>query len=214
MEHGHGPVGPAGSVHELLVALPELFHFPLAVGIGLGHTDAGDAALHGGVDCGVAFAAVIEGPAHGPAEIERHHHQNGHTGEDDQGQYRVDHDQVAKGQNDHHRADQQILGAVVGQLADLEQVAGDAGHDAAGLMVVVEPEGLLLQVGEQILTHLGLHLHAYHMAVVLHEIPHQHAQYVQSQHDQSGCDDGGVHFLRDIDIEHFVGHDGVYHADD
>ena len=43
---------------------------------------------------------------------------------------------------------------MVGQLAHLEQIAGDACHNASGLVVVIEAEGLFLQMGEQILTHL------------------------------------------------------------
>ena len=35
------------------------------------------------------------------------------------------------------------------QLADLKQVAGDAGHNAAGLVVVEVGEGQFLQMGEQ-----------------------------------------------------------------
>ncbi len=66
---------------------------------------------------------------------------------------------------------------------------------------------------EQILAHLGLHLHADDMAVVLHEKAQQHADYVQGKHHQARNDNGGVHFFRDINIEHLVGHDGVYHAD-
>ena len=120
VEHGHGPVGPAGSVHELPVALPELLDLPLAVGVGLCHADAGDAALHRGVDGGIALAAVVKGAAHCLAEVQGHHHQNRYAGEDDQGQYRVDHYQVDEGQDDHHGADQQVFRAVVGQFAHLE----------------------------------------------------------------------------------------------
>ena len=51
------------------------------------------------------------------------------------------------------------------------------------------------------------------MAVVLHKIAQQHTYYVQCQHDQAGNDDGRVHFFGDIDVEHFICHYRVNHAD-
>ncbi len=126
VELGHGPVSPAGGIHKLPVALPEFLHLPGAVGIGLGDADAGDAALHGGIDGGVALAAIVKGTAHGPAEVQGDHHQNRNTGKDNQGQDGIDQKQVGKGQQDHHRADEQVFRAVVGQFADLEQITGDA----------------------------------------------------------------------------------------
>ena len=71
-----------------------------------------------------------------------------------------------------------------------------------------------LQVGKQILPHLGLHLHADDVAVILHKVAQQHPDDVQTQHDCTGDDDGGIHFLRDVDIQHLVGDHGVDHADD
>ena len=90
MELSHGPVSPAGGIHKLLVAFLEFLHLAGAVGIGLGDTDARDAAFHRGIDGGIALAAVVEGTAHGPSEVQGNHHQNGHTGEDDQSQDRID----------------------------------------------------------------------------------------------------------------------------
>ena len=50
----------------------------------LGHTDAGDAAFHGGIDGGVAFAPGIKGAAHGLAHVPGNNHQDRHAGENDQ----------------------------------------------------------------------------------------------------------------------------------
>ena len=68
-------------------------------------------------------------------------------------------------------------------------------------------------MGEQVLAHLGLHFHTDDMTVILYEIPKQHTHNVQGQYHQARKDDGGIHLLGDIDIEHFVGDDGVYHTD-
>ena len=100
------------------------------------------------------------------------------------------------------------------QFTHLKQVAGHTGHDPAGLMVIVEPEGQLLQMAEQILPHLRLHLDADQMAVILNEIPKQHSDDIQNQHSHAGDNDRGVHLLGNVDIEHLVGHYRVDHAND
>ena len=50
------------------------------------------------------------------------------------------------------------------------------------------------------------------MAVILDEIAQQHTDYVQGQYNDTGHDNSGIHFLRDIDIEHFVGYNRVHHT--
>ena len=80
-------------------------------------------------------------------------------------------------------------------------------------MVVIEAEGQLLQMAEQIQTHLGLHTHTDQMTVVLHKVAQQHTDDVQRQHHQTGDNDGGIHLLRNVHIEHIARHNGIYHAD-
>ena len=126
----------------------------------------------------------------------------------------MDGEEINEGQHDHHRADEQIFRPVVGKLADLKQVGGDAGHDSSRFVVVKKAEGKLFKMGKEILTHPGLHPHADHMTVILDEIAHQHPQSVQRKHDYA-CDyDGLVPFFGNVDIQHIVGHDGVDHADE
>ena len=64
------------------------------------------------------------------------------------------------------------------QLAHFKEVAGDTGHDTSCLVIVIEAEGLLFQMGEEILAHPGLHLYADHMPVILDKIAQQHAQHI------------------------------------
>ena len=67
--------------------------------------------------------------------------EEGDAGDDDEGQPDIDGGQVDKG--DHHRngGDEQILGTVVSQLADVHEIAGHAGHDLTRLVVVIEGKG-------------------------------------------------------------------------
>ena len=214
VELRHGVIGAAGGVDEGLVPTGELFHLAVGVGVCLGDADAGDTAFHCGVDDGVAGATVIEGALHGLAEVHRDHHENGNAGKDDQRQDRVDGEQIDEGEDDHDRADEQVFGAVMRQLADLKEVTGDTGHDAAGLVVVVETEGKLLQMVEEILAHLRLHLNADDVPVILNEIAQKHTDHVEREDDHTRDDDGGIHLFGDVDVKHISRHDGVDHADD
>ncbi len=73
--------------------------------------------------------------------------------------------------------DEQVLGAVVGQLGDLKEVAGDPAHQLAGAVLVVEGEGQVLHVAEQVPADIRLHPHAQQVApvgddVVEHALEH------------------------------------------
>ena len=200
MEPGHGPVGVSGGRDEFPVSRLEFLHFAVHVGVGFRDADARDAALNGRVDSGVAFPSVVKGLPHALTEVEGNGDQYRHAGEHDERQDPVDRHQVNERQDDHDGTDEQVLRAVVGQLADLEKVAGEPCHDAPRLVVVVEAVGQLLQMCEQIAAHLGLHLHADDVPVVLDEIPQQHADQVQKENGAAGDDDGAVHLFRDVDV--------------
>ena len=65
------------------------------------------------------------------------------------------------------------------QLADLEEVVGHAGHDRAGFVVVEKGEGQPFEMGEQLPTHLRLHIGPHHVPLILHEIAQQHPHEVE-----------------------------------
>ena len=125
----------------------------------------------------------------------------------------MDGGQIAQGEQHREGADQQVLRAVVGQLADVEEVVGHPAHDLAGLVVVKEAEGQPLQVTEQVPAHLGLHLGAHHVALVLDEVVQQHPHEVQPQQRQPGDHHHPVVPVGDQVVEHPPGHDGVDHRD-
>ena len=126
----------------------------------------------------------------------------------------IDGAKIGEGSHDHHAADEQVLRAVVSQLTDFKQVAGQPGEDGAGFVIVEEGVGQLLQMGEQVAAHLLLHLHADDMAVVLDEVVEQHTDDVQTQNHQAGNNDLIIEPVGDQIVEHFIGHHGVDHADD
>ena len=121
--------------------------------------------------------------------------------------------QINEGHDDRNTRDEKIFRAVVRQLAHLKEVGGDAGHNTTGLVIVIKAEGELLQVVEQVAAHLRLHTYADGVTVILHEIAQKHTQHVKRQHDAARHDDGGIHFVRDVFVEHLSRHDGIDHTD-
>ena len=211
-EPRHRFVGAARGADEFLVALLELFDLPRRVRVRFCDADSRDAALDRRVDRRVALAPVFERLPHPLPEVKRHPHEDRNAREDDQRQQRLDAHQVRERQNYHHRTDQKVFGAVVGQLAHLKKVAGNSRHQAPGLVVVVKAEGQLLQVVEQVGAHLRLHSDADHVAIVLHEVPQQHPDHIENEHGCAGDHDGGVHLFGNVFVEHFVRDDRVDHS--
>ena len=181
----HRPVGLLARLDELGVALLELFGLLVGVGEGLRHAYAGNAALKRRIDHGDALAALGEGVAHALAAEQRDHSHDRHAGEYDQRQRHGNRAEIDERANDHDAADQQVLRAVMRQLAHVHQVVGHAGHDLAGLVLVVEGIGQRLELVEHIRAHLRLHPHAHHVAVILHEIAQQHPDGVERQQRQA-----------------------------
>jgi hypothetical protein len=100
--------------------------------------------------------------ARGEPGDERHDHGR------DQCQLDIDHQHECERAGEGHHRNEQILGAVMGDLADLLQVLGDAGDEVARLVVVVEAEGEFLQVVEGLAAHVGLDVDAQHVAPIDH----------------------------------------------
>ena len=106
-------------------------------------------------------------------------------------------------------ADDQVFRAVVGQLTDLLEVAGEAAHDLAGLVLIVVAEGELLQVVEEVGAHVGLHPHAHDMALVLNEEIQAHPQQVDQQYADAGDDDHPVVPVGYQVVKHGPGDHGI-----
>ena len=209
VELGHGLVLVPAGLHIHAVAALEFFLFLRGVGKGLGDPDAGDGALQRGIDLGDGLAALPEGQGHFVPDFDGNHQQHRHTQENDQGQPEVDGGKIDKGNDHGDGADDEILRAVMGQLADLLEVAGEAAHDLAGLMGVVVAEGELLQVAEKIPAHMGLHPDAHNVTLVLNEEVQPHPHQIDEQHADTGYHDHPVIPVGDQVVEHGPGDHGV-----
>ena len=142
---------------EHLVGLVEALLLLRLVGERLGGADAGQAGLDGGVDGaglllgGAGRIAHLTAAAHGRPQQHRHQHQQ--------------HQRQLPPHGEHHRqraedgdeGDEQVLRPVVGQLRQLEQVAGQAAHELAGAVLVVEVEAQLLHMVVQVAADVRLH---------------------------------------------------------
>ena len=106
-------------------------------------------------------------------------------------------------------------GAVVSKLADLEKVGGHTGHDLTRFVLVVEGEGKLLDVCEEVAAHLCLHSDTDEVTVILNEVAQEEADYVERE-DDGTC--GNYHFcrLRSVkeSLEHRFCDDGIDHANE
>ena len=84
---------------------------------------------------------------------------------------------------------------MVGQLGDLKEIVGGPAHELSGAVLVVEGEGQVLHMAEQIPAYVRLDAHAHHVAPVGdHEIHHR-AQGVGRQQQAHDGEEGGVQAL-------------------
>ena len=102
-------------------------------------------------------------------------------------------------QQDHERYDdlnpgnEKLLGAVVCEFRDIEQVAGQAGHQLADFCVVVVSERKVLEMVKEIPAHIGFDASAHKVAARLHIIsakriddPEEQIQQPKLQHPWDG----------------------------
>ena len=105
---------------------------------------------------------------------------------------------------------------MVGQLGDLKEVAGDPAHQLAGAVLVVEGEGQILHMGEQVPADVGLHPHAQQVAPVGDdevEYTLEHIGQGQGGHDG---EEGGKELVGQQGLHGPAGHHGeeqVHNAD-
>ena len=103
---------------------------------------------------------------------------------------------------------------MVSKLTDLKKVGGHSGHDLTRLVLVIEGEGKLLNVREEVAAHLRLHSDTDKVTVILNEIAQEEADHVEREDD---CRRGDDHFCRLCSVkkscEHFLRDDGIDHSD-
>ena len=167
---------------EHLVGPVKALLLGLLVGEGLGGADAGQSGLNGGVDGaglglgGAGGGAHLLPPPQGHGQQHREQHQQ--------------HQRQLPAQDEHHRQraqnghqrDEQVLRPMVGQLRQLEQVVGQAAHQLAGAVAVVEVKAQLLDVVIEVPAYVGLHPDAEGVAPVGHHEVQRRAQEIRRHH--------------------------------
>lgn len=146
----------------------------------------GDAHARHGVLQVRVHLADLHARAHGRAPqlaplAGREPDQQGDEREDDEGQRHVQGAEQEEGARQHHQGDEEVLGAVVGQLRDLEGVVDDAGHQGSRSGSVEEGEGQALEVVERLAPDVHLDAHAHDVSVVLDEVVQARAERVEPQ---------------------------------
>ena len=148
VEQTHSLVEAVFGALELLVGGGEPVGLHLLVAEGLGGADTGKA----GFDLGVDVTGFLFHSSGGPAHVSAH----GHYDNDEQGDHDADHKcqlpadlcHDDEGADDRTDGGDNILRAVMGQLRQLEQIGGEAAHQLAGAVAVIEIEAHILHVGK------------------------------------------------------------------
>ena len=167
---------------EHLVGLVEPLLLGFFVGKGLGGPHAGQTGLDGGVDGAGLDLGGPGGGAHLPAAAQGHGQQDRQQHQQYQRQLPAQGEHHRQRAHDGHQGDEQILRPVVGQLRQLKQVTGQAAHQLAGAVAVVEVEAQLLNVAVQIAADIRLHADAEGVAPVGHHEVQRRAQYIGGHH--------------------------------
>ncbi len=163
---GHDAVGLQLGLLVGAVVGGEELALVVLVGEGLHRADAADVLFQPsieGADAGELRSPItLHRPALAHADAD-HAGQNKHG---DEGERPMHRQHQREGAEQRHQGDEQVLRPMVGDLADLLQVLGDAGDQMARLLPVVETERQLLQVVEGAPTHLRLDVDAEHVTPV------------------------------------------------
>ena len=167
----------------------------LLIGEGLGGADTGETGLDLGVDDAGFLLGRAGGGVHLAAAVHDHHHENGDDETHHQRQTPLDGEHDDQGAHDGHCGDEQILRAVVGQFRHLEQIGGQAAHQLAGAVAVVEVEAQLLHMAKQIPADIRLHPDAEGVAPIAHHEAQKGAQHKGQHHNTHDDEESAVLLL-------------------
>ena len=157
VEAAHGLVElPLGGLVDI-IGIVELFQLLLLVGKGLGRADAGNAGLNARVDDGGFLLHLLGRLAHGAAAHPHHREKHRQNGRDHQGQPPLNGKHDGQCADDRHPGDENILRAMVSQLGDLKQLAGQSAHQRTGAVAVIIAKIQLLHMLKEIPADVRLH---------------------------------------------------------
>ena len=206
VEHAHCLVERPLGGFEFRIGRVKTGGFHRLVGEGFRGADAGKAAFNLLID--VADLLLCRGgrPPHPAAHghCHRQKHRNGQR--HDHGKLPANgrhHDE--RPQNGQHGSDQ-ILGAVVGKLRQLEQIGGQPRHQLTGAVAVIEIHAQLLHMAEQVTADVRLHPDAEGMAVIRHNIIQKRPQNIAHRHNDHDGKERAVHLVGQHLIKRTAGH--------
>ena len=183
-------------VEVCLVALAELLALNVLGGKALDHTDAGKAVLQARVHVGDAHAVLAEDGLHLEVCPQVVDDENGENNAQTDGERHVDKRQDHKRAHDLDETNEQELGAVVGNLGDVEEVAHQAAHKVAGLVAVEEREAHALVGVKEVRAHAALHARTHDVAPVGHKVAATKAHGVHDDKAHEKVDEGGRDGIR------------------
>ena len=212
---GHGLVIPPLGPPELVVGGVELGALRVLVCEGLGRAHAGDGGFHLSVDArqlGLDLGGGVHHPLAGNGGKD---HKNGDHRKHHQGQLPADGEHDAERAQNGHGGDEQVLRAMVGQLRDLKQVAGDPAHELAGAVLVVKGKGEILHMMEQVPPDIRLHAYAQQVPPVGDDEVKDALEHIGPRQQRHNHKKGGKELLGQKGLHRAAGHDGkrqVHHA--
>ena len=177
----HQSVGVQLHVAILGVVVREQFPLVILVGEGLHDSNAAHALL----DPRIERPDLSEEPAprsrHRRSVARRDPSHRRHDQPGDQRQFRIQSKHQYERADECHHRDERILRPVMGHLANLFQILRHAGDEMPRLRIVVESERELLQVIEDLATHLGLDGDSQHMPPVVDNVLKRGIEKVDAQ---------------------------------
>ena len=209
----HGLVKVALGGLELLVGAVELAGLGVLVGEGLGGAHAGEAGLNVGVDGGHGLLHAPGGVHHGLPVYGGDQNEDGDQNQHHQGQLPADGEHHHNGPRHGDQGDKQVLRPVVGQLRDVEELPGHPAHEMAGAVLVVEPEGEGLDVGEEVPADIRLHPDAEGVAPVADHVLQERPEEVGGQKGAHNQKEGGIQPRRQQPLHTYAGHVGKGQVD-
>jgi len=164
-------------------------HFIRFVGKRFYDANSRDAVFHPAVDIRNFAVHFIPGLVHFDVAVGDDGDQHGDHDKSDDSEKRIDLKHDRKGGDDRHDRDKKVFRAMVGKLANIEQVIGDPAHDVAGLHVVEKAERLFLHVFEKLLAHVGFNVDAELVSEISDDKLEDCAQHVHEQEQNADFDD-------------------------
>ena len=186
---------PLGGLEGLVGAVEPLLLDGL-VAEGLHRADAAETGFDLGVDGAGLLLGRHRSAAHAAPQQHQYHQKHRNDGHDDQCHAPLDTEHHRQRTHDGDDGDGQILRPVVGQLRQLEKIGGQAAHQLAGTVAVIEIKAQRLHMMEQIPADIRLHPDAEGMAPVGDDIVKPRPQHKGQRHNGHHCEKHTVVLLR------------------